>query len=139
MRVAIPIWEGRVSPVMDTAGRLLVVAVDGDQVEWQKVFDIRMDDASGCMKIMTEQQIDLLICGAISRRLEQTLASSGIEVIPWFRGAVREIIAAHLKGRLNNDDFFLPGRGRRHRGRRKGHRTGRQGGFRRPDGEREIR
>ena len=32
MRIAIPIWDNKVSPVMDTASRLLIIETDGEIV-----------------------------------------------------------------------------------------------------------
>ena len=31
MKIAIPIWEGKVSPVFDTASRLLILHVEGNK------------------------------------------------------------------------------------------------------------
>ena len=129
MKVAIPIWDGRVSPVMDTAGILLVVeVVDGCEISRETVF-IPQGNISNRVNFLKDLNIDTLICGAISQQFEQMLFASGIESYPWYRGDVEEIIAAHAGGILQNDDFLMPGCGRRGRGRgrRRGRRAGRAG------------
>jgi predicted Fe-Mo cluster-binding NifX family protein len=129
MKVAIPTWDGRVSPVMDTARHLLVTEfADGSEVSRETVI-IPQANISSRVSFLTDLGIDVLICGAISHQFEHMLAASGIEPYPWFRGNVDEIIAAYFDGVLQNDSFLLPGcrRRGRGRGRRRGWRAG-QGG-----------
>ena len=127
MKVAIPIWNGRVSPVMDTACRLLVVKfADGREVS-RETWDIPQVIIPYRVSFLADRGIDVLICGAISYQFEQMLAISGIKPMPWFGGDVDEIIAAYASGALQNDNYRLPGCGRRRRqgrGRCRGRRTG---------------
>jgi len=62
--------------------------------------------------------IDILICGAISQELESVLVSSGIEVNPFCRGSIADILAAYCDGSIKEDRFYLPGC--RHGGRGRG-------------------
>ena len=127
MKVAIPIWNGRVSPVMDTACRLLVVDfADGREIS-RETLDIPQVIIPYRVSFLADRGINVLICGAISHQFEQMLAVSGIKPIPWFGGDVDEIIAAYAGGALINDNYRLPGCGQRRRqgrGRRRGRRTG---------------
>ena len=52
-----------------------------------------------------------------SQELEEMLISSGIEVNPFIRGSIDDIIAAYCHGSLRDDRFFLPGCRRKGRGR----------------------
>ena len=116
-KVAIPIWDGRVSPVMDTARQLLVIELaDGSEVS-RTVVDIPQASISGRTGFVSDLCIDVLICGAISHQFERMLAGSGIKAHPWSRGDVDEIIAAYRGGILRNDSFLMPGCRRRGRGR----------------------
>jgi len=125
-KVAIPIWDGRVSPVMDTARQLLVIELaDGSEVS-RTVVDIPQANISGRTGFVSDLSIDVLICGAISHQFEQMLAASGIKAHPWFRGDIDEIIAAYHSGILQNDSFLMPGCRRRGRGRSR-QRQGREG------------
>jgi len=127
MKVAIPIWNGRVSPVMDTACRLLVVDfADGREVS-RETWDIPQVIIPYRVSFLADRGINVLICGAISHQFEQMLAASGIKPIPWFGGDVDEIIAAYAGGALQNDNYRLPGCGRQRRqgrGQYRGQRTG---------------
>ncbi|MEA2031612.1 MAG: dinitrogenase iron-molybdenum cofactor biosynthesis protein [candidate division Zixibacteria bacterium] len=123
MKIAIPIWNGRVSPVMDTARQLLIAEIDDGLEVSRTVVDIPQTNISHLANFISGHRIDTLICGAISHQLEQMLAASGIRINPWFRGNVDKVIAAHSAGILQDDNFLLPGCGR---GRRRG-RGGRRG------------
>ena len=128
-KVAISIWDYRVSPVMDTACHLLLVEIsDGHEVSREKV-GIPAGSMPDLANFMTGLRIDILICGALSYRLEKMLTASGVKVYPWFRGDIDEIIAAYTSGTLEGDNYLLPGRRRRRMGR--GRRCGQGAGFHR--------
>ena len=125
MKVAIPTWDGRVSPVMDTACRLLIAEITGSQEVSRTIVDIPQVSISYRAGFISGLGIDLLICGAISHEFEQMLIASGVKMYPWYCGNVDEIIAAHSNGTLQKDNFFLPGRAlRRRRGSRGRRRAG---------------
>ncbi len=119
MRVAIPIADGRISPVFDAARRVLLVDLeDGREVNRS---DAILDESpvaarAGCLARL---QPNVLICGAISRPLEELLLSAGIEVIGQTCGNVEEVLGAFVTGKLTDDAFIMPGccrHRRRHRG-----------------------
>lgn len=119
MKVAIPIWEGRVSPLMDSACHLLVAEIAGGREVSREIVDIPQTGIRGRTRFISGLGINLLICGAISHQFEQMLTVSGTKASPWFRGDVDDIIVAHSEGNLQNDRFFLPGCRRRRQGRRR--------------------
>ncbi len=121
-KVAIPVWDGRVSPVMDTAQCLLVVRLqDGHEVARETVTVPPGHFASGAAFI-SSLNIDVLICGAISCRFEEALRSGDIKVQPWHCGEAEDVLAAFVRGDIENEGFRLPGCGR---GRRRGGTGGR--------------
>jgi predicted Fe-Mo cluster-binding NifX family protein len=127
VKVAIPVWDGRVSPVMDTARRLIIVEiVDGREVS-REIVEIPQTDISHSARFISGLGIDDLVCGAVSHQFEQMLTASGIRTRPWFCGDVDDIIAAHSNGTLQNSGFFSPGCGRRRRRGKGRFRKGRAG------------
>ncbi len=121
MKVAIPHWQGRISPVFDVAGNVLLVEfADGAE---RSRSDTRLDsqDPHARAARLAELGADVLICGAISRPMEWAVSSVGIEVIPQMCGEVEGVLAAFLGGRLGQGPYLMPGcRGRRRRGRGRG-------------------
>jgi len=109
MKIAIPIWEDKVSPVFDTALRLLVVDVDGNKEASRFIYYIGEQDlARKCQHIRT-LDLDLLICGAVSHPFLHMLLASGLEVIQQISGKAEEILEAYLKGNIYNARFLMPG------------------------------
>ncbi|MBK5100859.1 MAG: NifB/NifX family molybdenum-iron cluster-binding protein, partial [Desulfobacteraceae bacterium] len=98
MKIAIPVWEDKVSPVLDTASTLLIVEVE-DQKEasrFEKFLDAH-DLSLRCLKIK-DLGIDILICGAISRQFSDMLTASGMDIIPWISGHPEDVLKAYLQG-----------------------------------------
>jgi len=109
MKIAIPIWEDKVSPVFDTALRLLVVEVDGNKEASRFIYYIGEQDlARKCQHIRT-LDLDLLICGAVSHPFLHMLLASGLEVIQQISGKAEEVLEAYLKGNIYNTRFLMPG------------------------------
>ena len=123
MRVAIPTWSGRVSPVFDVAKQLLLVDLDGEAAAGRQEAAIEGTELGARARRVVELGVDVLICGAISMPLEAMLVSLGVRVIPHTCGPTEEVLRAFASGRLPDEAFLMPGCCRRRRfrgGRRKG-------------------
>jgi predicted Fe-Mo cluster-binding NifX family protein len=109
MKLAIPVWEGRVSPVFDTASTLWVLQVEGKKETSRYETHLKEQDLSRrCVRIRG-LGIDLLICGAISRHFQRMLTAEKIEVIPWISGSAEEVVEAFLNDALFHSRFLMPG------------------------------
>ena len=109
MKISIPIWNDRVSPVFDTASRLVVVEVyeEGERSRFET--DISEHFLFSKTTRLTELGVDTLICGAISGQLAHMITNAGIKLIPWISGQVEDVLQAFLKGTLLNLRFMMPG------------------------------
>jgi len=120
MRIGIPIWNGRVSPLLDTAQRLTVVdsGVTGSDVRHD--VPLAPPPLSHRAAQIAALDLDLLVCGAVSRRLAGMLETSGVSVSAWVAGDAEEVLRAVSSGELDRPRFEMPGccRGRGGRGRR---------------------
>jgi len=115
MKLAIAHWQGRVSPVFDVARNLLIVNIDAEQALQRGSVALASKDPLDLARWVSGLDIDVLICGTISRPVEMVLLGAGVDVVPCICGDVEEVLAAFLDGRLQEGDaFLLPGcRGRR--------------------------
>ncbi len=117
-RIAIPIWQGRISPVLDTAGKLWIFDLNEKGESEPRIVEIPSLDFRRRVDFFESQNINTLICGAISRPLYNLLINLGIAVRPWLTGTVEDVLAAYKDGKLDLDYFRLPGcRRQRQRGR----------------------
>lgn len=109
MRVAIPVWDDKISPVLDTASRLWVVDLDNQSPTSRfEIFIEEQDLSRRCLRIVGSG-IDTLICGAVSRPLLNMLESSGINIIPGIVGDKDDVLEAYIKGALFNPKYLMPG------------------------------
>jgi predicted Fe-Mo cluster-binding NifX family protein len=95
-----------VSPVFDVASRFLLVEVIGGEASFTEQLAVQRADRVGTI---AEAGADVVVCGAISRDLEERLLASGIEVVAEIRGAVVDVIRAFLDGALGQSRFTMPG------------------------------
>lgn len=119
MKVAIPKWGERVSPVFDVAQRLLVVQVEDGTAIARHEHAIPEEGVTRKAMRVADLGVEVLICGAISMPLEQMLLSAGIQVIPQMCGLVEAVLEAFVSGTLREQQrFLMPGCcGQRRRGR----------------------
>jgi predicted Fe-Mo cluster-binding NifX family protein len=109
MKIAIPVWEGKVSPVFDTASRLLILQIE-DKKETSRIetYFEESDLTRRCLRIQA-MGVDILICGAISGHFYRMLVSDDMEVIPWISGTTEDVLDAYLNGSLFDSKFLMPG------------------------------
>jgi predicted Fe-Mo cluster-binding NifX family protein len=77
MRIAIPHWRERVSPVFDVAGNLLLVDITDGREQGRQSVPLAEDGPQARAARPTRLQTDVLVCGAISRPLEMALVAAG--------------------------------------------------------------
>jgi predicted Fe-Mo cluster-binding NifX family protein len=125
MKIAVPDWQGRVSPVFDVAEQLVLVDLDPEEPDrWltQRLGNAGPHDRA---RQLVELGVDVLVCGAISWPLEALLATRGVRVIPLVCGNVAEVVQAFRDGTIRDGRFAMPGCCRK---RRQGHCRRRGGG-----------
>lgn len=109
MRIAVSIWGDKVSPVLDTATKLLIIE-SGTQKKGSRfeVFLIKKDISQRC-SFIRKLEIDVLICGAVSRLFSEMLKASGIKIISEISGPAEDVLEAYLNGNLLQPKFLMPG------------------------------
>ena len=115
MKVGIPVWNGRISPVFDTTGKMLLVDVDGQKevARTEKAIEEMLIPSRAAK--LTELGVNVLLCGAISNPLAMMLSASGIEVVPFLTGEIEETLGSYLAGKFPDEKFLMPGCCRRRR------------------------
>ena len=109
MRIAISTWEDKISPVLDTASKLLIIENEIQKESSRYEIHLLKQDISKKCRFIQGFNIDVLICGAVSRQLSELLEASGIEVISGISGPVQEVLKAYQQGTPLRSEFFMPG------------------------------
>ncbi|MBW1666910.1 MAG: NifB/NifX family molybdenum-iron cluster-binding protein [Deltaproteobacteria bacterium] len=109
MKIAIPVWEGKISPVLDTASRLMIVEVEDKEVSSRlEIYLDEWDLTRRCLRIQN-LGVDTLICGAVSRPFSRMLSASGVNLIAGISGPAEDVLNACLHGNLAHPRFLMPG------------------------------
>ncbi len=109
MKVAIPHWRGRVSPVLDAANRLVLCErTDRGTVVRE---DILLADTDPGTRVDALHQlgVEKVICGTVSQCLRRALEAAGIQIQANICGDVETVIEACLNDRLADSKFSMPG------------------------------
>lgn len=118
MKVAVPEWKDRVSPVFDTARSVVVVGVESRREVTRTRIGFNQGSLQDRVNALTAGGVDVLLCGAISRPLCEMLESAGIRVTPFLSGTVEELLEAFMDGRISDPLYLMPGCCHRRRQRR---------------------
>lgn len=123
MKIAIPVWQDNVSSVFDFANKLLLVELEnGAEIGRNEIVLAEQSCPERAAKLR-QLEVEVIICGAISRPLAYMLSSSGIDVLPFVTGSTEQILTAYKTGNLSLPQYALPGcwkGARRGFGRRRG-------------------
>ena len=109
MRIAAAIWEDKISPLMDTASRLLIIdrSTPENTTRYEAAFF-----GHGIWhrtKFIVGHDVEVLLCGAISRPFKNMLCANGVQVVNGLSGSIETIMDAYLTGNLDRSVFFMPG------------------------------
>jgi predicted Fe-Mo cluster-binding NifX family protein len=112
--VAIPIWQQRVSPVLDSATRLLVVTRrQGVPMQRREVI-LGPLGPEALAQSLAELHVDIVLCAALSEVVQRALQKQGVRVRPHLCGEVEAVLRAFCCRRLARDEFRMPGCWGRH-------------------------
>jgi predicted Fe-Mo cluster-binding NifX family protein len=109
IRIAIPTFHHRVSPVLDTCTRLLIIDYE-EQIEVDRrevAFDVYSQ--SERFEIIKQLTPDAVICCGISDVFDRMLRAAGIRLICGIAGEIKEVLDAFLCNRLDAPCFRMPG------------------------------
>ena len=95
--------------MFDVATRLVTVRIkDGKELDRKEVILLETHPTE-IARSLAELGTRLLICGAISERLEAALLRAGIQVIPQICGEIELVLRAFEAGQLAEPAFQMPG------------------------------
>jgi predicted Fe-Mo cluster-binding NifX family protein len=109
-RVAIPVFELRVSPVLDSCQRMVVVDIEkGCEIRRQELSLEKMPIHER-IEVMTRWGIRKVICAGVSDIMCRFLAGKNIALVSGIAGELEKIIDAYICNRLDDACFVMPGK-----------------------------
>nr|MBC8360102.1 NifB/NifX family molybdenum-iron cluster-binding protein [Candidatus Desulfatibia profunda] len=115
MKVALTVWENRISPVFDTAKMLLLAEIKDKKVISKRHEPFDPELFSRLVNRLTELDITVLICGAISKVPANIIEASRIKLIPFISGKADDVLECYAQGIQIIPAFLMPGCDRKHR------------------------
>ena len=120
MKVALSVFKGCISTVFDASQHLLVLEINGSGEQKRTMVKLETNDPIRRASQLSEEGINVLICGAISMPMQASISARSIFVYPFVRGKVEDVISAYQDGKLGQAVYALPGCRGRGRGRNRG-------------------
>jgi len=100
MKVAIPRFEEKVAPCYEYSATIAIFTLDGGEVASQADFRLESRNVFDRLRLLRDQQVDVLICGGVQNTFEDMLKASGVHVISWVSGSVEDLLQQYLRGEL---------------------------------------
>ena len=124
MKVAVTVWENRISPLFDATRTLLIVDIHDRVVTEKHLTHFDYVSPFSRAVALEELGVETLICGGVSNFFAELIEARNIQIIPFVAGRVDEVIDAYLRDALFHKKFRMPGCGHKQPGkelRRKKH------------------
>lgn len=109
MKIAVTIWEDRISPVFDASRRLLIVDIEKAGIGERSLLMFDPERPSGLVKTLANLGVEVLICGAISQLPATIINAADITLMPFITGKVDRVLAAFARGEALEPTFLMPG------------------------------
>ncbi len=109
MKVALTVWQKRISPVFDVAST--VALYDESDGILSREIELDFSGMSAAEKVteLAKMNTGVIICGAVSRPVSCLAESYGIKMFSFITGEEDTVIKAYSDGRITDDRLRMPG------------------------------
>ena len=111
MKVALTVWEDRISPLFDSTLMLLIVDIESCRIIERHLEPFESNSPFSRAAKLDDLGVKVLICGGISGFFANLIEAHRIQIIPFVAGAVDEVLEAYMTGTLFTKKFQMPGCG----------------------------
>jgi predicted Fe-Mo cluster-binding NifX family protein len=98
--IAIPVFEERISPLLDVSERFVLYEVKDKRVTQRIVINVNAETDRMRIQKLYELGVSVIISGAVSRYLSGIITGTGMRHISWISGPVDEVIVSFLNDTL---------------------------------------
>jgi hypothetical protein len=108
-RIGIPVFESRISPVLDSCNQMVMIDIDQGREIWRREISLERIDIAERIEVFTRWGIGKIICAGVSDLMCRYIASKQIVLISGIAGELEKILDAYLCNRLDDACFMMPG------------------------------
>ncbi|MBA3013013.1 MAG: NifB/NifX family molybdenum-iron cluster-binding protein [Proteobacteria bacterium] len=109
MKIAIPIWGNRISPVFDSARTLLVARIENRKIAKKTYTPFDPECCQDLIRLLQKMQITTLICGAISTKPADFLVENNIKLISFVTGNAMDFLDYFASRQTIEKGHMMPG------------------------------
>jgi hypothetical protein len=109
-RIGIPVFESRISPVLDSCNLMLIIDIDQGREIRRREISLERIDVAERIDLFVRWGIRKIICAGVSELMCRYIASKDIVLIGGIAGELEKILDAYLCHRLDDTCFVMPGR-----------------------------
>lgn len=109
IRIAIPVFHKRVSPVLDNCTRLLIIDFDQDSEISRQEISLEKFSLVERFNLIKKMNVNVIICCAISEVMDHMIHGTDIQLICSIVGDVNQVLGAYLSNQLDDASFTMPG------------------------------
>ena len=108
-RLVLPVYRTRVSPVLDTCTRLLLIDLNGGKETRRKSVATTGLSMRQRVELLVTLEADLVICAGTSQQLYSGLRAQAMKLITGIVGEIEQVLQGFLEDRLKDPIFRMPG------------------------------
>lgn len=99
-KIAIPVFGNRVSSRLDCAESILLVSIEDGKIVRRQETQWTHVNPLAKIRMLVQEGVEVLICGGLTETCANMLHDTDIEVIPWVRGEVEQVLVQFTEGTL---------------------------------------
>lgn len=109
IRIAVPIFHKRVSPILDNCTRLLILDLaEGREINRQEILLEKFSIVER-FSLIQKMSVNVVICCAVSEEMDRMIQGTDIRLICGIVGDVDKVLDAYQSDGLNDAAFHMPG------------------------------
>jgi len=109
MKAAFTVWKNRIAPLFDVSREIHIVEMESSQIVAQSRVFLDNEVPAFKARQLAEMGIKTLVCGAISRALQDLVTAYGITLVAFISGDLQGVIDAWRCDKLCTEAFRMPG------------------------------
>jgi len=109
-RIGIPVFESRVSPVLDSCNLMLMIDIDQGHEVCRREISLEKTNIAERIDVFTRWGVRKIICAGVSDLMCKYIAAKNIALISGIAGELERILDAYICNRLDDACFVMPGR-----------------------------
>ena len=109
MCLALATYQSRIASLFESSDKFIIIQSPLYEVKNSISIAISNNSPNELLQLLKDNNVRILICGAISGCMRQLLEAQNIRVIPWITGDIQCVVEAFRSNKLFSPSFIMPG------------------------------